>query len=132
MSMPHSTTTASGSTHHGERAHVSPTHGAPASAETGCCATEARTPHRPGYRAHPATPNRPSTGAQPPYTPAPRIGLHHCGAAAVSYRPRVLMSPPENLGDSRPPAGDSGSALILSVADSPAGISCAWCVASAR
>ena len=48
---------------------------APAAAETGCCATEARTPRRPGHRVHPATHNRPNTGAQPPYTPPPSIGL---------------------------------------------------------
>ena len=32
-------------------------------AETGCCATEARTPRRLGHRVHPATHSRPSTGA---------------------------------------------------------------------
>ena len=83
MSMPRSTTTPPPA-HLGERV-VSPTHGAPGAAETGCCATEARTPHRPGYRAHPATHNRPSTGAQPPFTPPPRIGCTI--VVPLRYRP---------------------------------------------
>ena len=63
---------------------------APAAAETGCCATEARTPRRPGHRVHPATHNRPSTGAQPPlHAPAPSIGLW----STIVVRYRTAVSP---------------------------------------
>ena len=68
----------------------SPADAAPAAAETGCCATEARTPRRPGHRVHPATHNRPSTGAQPPlHVPAPASG---CGAPLWCWY-RTTVSP---------------------------------------
>jgi len=60
----------------------SPADAAPAAAETGCCATEARTPRRPGHSVHPATHNRPNTGAQPPlHAPAQHRAVEHHPAA---------------------------------------------------
>ena len=45
------------------------------STETGCCATEARTAHRPVYRVPLGTYKGPSTGARPPYTTPPQHRL---------------------------------------------------------
>ena len=102
-----------------------------ASAPTSHRHTARRPPPRPAAaQQKPAHPIAPATGRilRPPTARAPARSLPTRPRPAsgctivvpLQYRPRVLMSPPENLGDSRPPAGDSGSALTdcLAVSES--------------